>query len=84
MVELSSTIEKLDIIYREKEDDLERRVQNLLNDVERIEKQLQRELTKREQREKETFFKTRYYNRERQEPMGGKLYPVTETESEEE
>ena len=60
-------------MFDAKKKDLENRIQGLLSDVAKIEEQMIQEVSIREQKEKDRFFKTEYFNRQRQESVAGKL-----------
>ena len=70
IAKISQTIDALDRVFKAKKKDLDNRIQGLLNDVATIEEQMRREAEKRQQREKEHFFKTRYFEKEKREPPG--------------
>ena len=59
-----------------KKKDLENRIQGLLSDVAKIEEQMLEEASMREQMEKERFYQTEYFNRQRQEAAAGRLLEV--------
>ena len=69
----SQTIDDLDFVFKEKRRNLENRIQGLLSDVAKIEEQMLQEASKKELKEKDRFFKVEYFNRQRQEPVAGKL-----------
>lgn len=86
---ISQTIDALDRVFGAKRKDLENRIQGLLSDVAKIEEQMLEEASKREQQEKETFYQTEYFNRQRQETVTGRLreqpeIPKKKTEKEKE
>ena len=70
IAQISQTIDVLDRVFKAKKKDLDNRIQGLLNDVATIEEQMRREAEKRQQREKEHFFKTKYFEKEKREPPG--------------
>ncbi len=70
---ISNTIDVIDYVFNAKRGDLENRIQGLLSDVAKIEDQMMKEASKKDQMEKERFFKTEYFNRQRQESVTGKL-----------
>ena len=70
---ISETIESLDHVYESKRKNLENRIRGLLSDVSKIEQQMQQEAERRDQRERERFFNTEYFDRQRQETSVGRL-----------
>ena len=74
--QISATIDAVDYVFVSKKKDLENRIQGLLSDVAKIEEQMLEEASMREQMEKERFYKTEYFNRQRQEAAAGKLHEV--------
>lgn len=71
--QISSAIDEIDRVYVDKRKRLDRRIQSLLSDVEKIENQMQSEAEQRQQREREHFFKKEYFERQRKESMTGEL-----------
>lgn len=61
----------LDRVYRAKQAELEGRIQALLDDVARIEKQMSEETQKQEERERERFFQKDYFDKQTREPISG-------------
>ena len=80
IAQISQTIDALDFVFKAKRKDLENRIQGLLSDVAKIEEQMLKEINNREQKEKERFFKTEYFNRQRQETVVGGLKEKPEPE----
>ena len=70
---ISQTIDTLDRVFKMKKKGLNNRIQGLLKDVATIEEQMRREVEKRQQKEKEQFFNTKYFEKEKREPPAGKL-----------
>jgi len=73
IAQISQTIDTLDRVFKVKKKELNNRIQGLLNDVATIEEQMRKEAEKRQQKEKEHFFKTKYFEKEKREPPAGKL-----------
>jgi len=73
IAQISQNIDAIDRVFDTKKKDLENRIQGLLSDVAKIEEQMLQEVSIREQKEKDRFFKTEYFNRQRQESVTGKL-----------
>jgi TolA-binding protein len=73
MAGISKSIQKIDEIYIVKRKQLDRRIQGLLNDVEKIEDQMRSEAMKREEQEKDRFFKTDYFYKQKQEAPVGEI-----------
>lgn len=80
ITQISRTIGFLDQVFKAKRKELENRIQGLLSDVAMIEEQMRQEAERREQREKDRFFKAEYFERQRQESVTGKLREKPETE----
>jgi len=70
---ISQTIAALDHVYSAKRKDLQGRIQGLLDDVVKIEEQMRKEADKKEQLEKERFFKVEYFYKQQQESPAGHL-----------
>lgn len=66
---IASAEAALNRVYAEKQAELEGRIQALLDDVERIEKQMTEETQKQEEREREQFFQKEYFEKQTQEPI---------------
>jgi TolA-binding protein len=73
MADISKNIQKIDEIYLIKRKQLDRRIQGLLSDVEKIENQMRSEAMKREEQEKDRFFKTDYFYKQKQEAPVGEI-----------
>ena len=73
IADISGTISALDHVYEVKRVDLQNRIQGLLSDVVKIEDQMRKEADKKEQLEKERFFKVEYFYKQQQESPAGKL-----------
>jgi len=73
MAGISKNIQKIDEIYLIKRKQLDRRIQGLLSDVEKIEDQMRSEAMKREEQEKDRFFKTDYFYKQKQEAPVGEI-----------
>jgi tetratricopeptide (TPR) repeat protein len=70
---VSRTIESLDRVFSAKRNNLQNRIQGLLSDVATIEQRMQREAERRDEKEKDKFFKTGYFDRQRKEAAAGEL-----------
>jgi TolA-binding protein len=71
MTEISSMIRQIDEVTRSKKEDLGRRIAALLEDVEQIERQMKAELLKKDEKERDRFFQTDYFDtRRRESPVG--------------
>jgi len=81
---ISQKVDMLDMVFQAKRKDLDMRINGLLSDVAKIEEQMQKEATKREDQERQKFFKTQYFDRQKQETAAGKLVEKPTTEKEQE
>jgi uncharacterized coiled-coil protein SlyX len=67
MSNLSFTVHELDGVIQQKQLVFEQRIQELLNDVAKIEQQMSREDKRRDQIEKEHYFETQYFDKQPKE-----------------
>lgn len=81
---ISQKVDMLDMVFQAKRKDLDMRINGLLSDVAKIEEQMRKEAVKREEQEREKFFKTQYFDRQKQETAAGKLVEKPKTEKEQE
>jgi hypothetical protein len=79
MVEISETIANIDGIFKIKRKKLDRRIQGLLSDVSKIEEQMRLEAMKREQKERDRFFKVDYFYKQKKEAPVGELQETPES-----
>ena len=70
---ISKTIDAIDRVFTSKRNNLQNRIQGLLSDVVSIEAKMQRDAERKEQNEKEKYFKADYFNRQRNEAAAGEL-----------
>jgi len=70
---IAQVIDNIDRIFVAKRKDLDNRIQGLLSDVQKIEKQMQIESLKRKRAEKNKFFKNEYFIKQKREAATGKL-----------
>ena len=59
----------LDQVFKTKRKELENRIQGLLSDVSKIEEKMRMEAERRDDRERERYFKTRYFDKQKQESV---------------
>jgi len=71
IIRIASAETSLSRVYAEKQTELEGRIQALLDDVERIEKQMSEESQKQEDREREQFFQKEYFEKQSRESISG-------------
>jgi len=71
--QISQTIDAIENVFSAKRKGLERRIQGLLSDVETIEEQMRLEAEKKELEEKDRFFRSQYFDKQRGEATAGKL-----------
>ncbi len=80
IAEISQTIQLLDHVFQSKRQNLDDRIESLLNDVAEIEEQMQEESVRKEQEERDQFFQIEYFNREEQESVVGEIHETTDSE----
>ncbi len=64
---ISRTIDMIDDVFAEKKRVLEQKIKGLLEDVERIENKMKYEAEKKQQTDRDRFFKTRYFEKKEKE-----------------
>ncbi|MBN2030133.1 tetratricopeptide repeat protein [bacterium] len=80
IAQISQTIQLLDHVFQSKRKNLDDRIESLLNDVAKIEEQMQEESVRKEQEERDQFFQIEYFNREEQESVVGEIRETTDSE----
>jgi TolA-binding protein len=80
IINISKSLGGIEKTYAVKRNELEKRIQGLLNDVAQIEKQMRHDEDARNQKEKERFFKNDYFERQKTEPSTGQLKEKTDAE----
>ena len=68
-VQISRIIASIDRVFQDKRIKLEERIQGLLSDVARIEAQMKVETNRRLERERESFFHNKYFNKQTKETV---------------
>ena len=71
--EISHAVDALDGVYDKKQINLEKQVEGLLNDVSKLEDQIQKESAKKMQKKREEFFNNKYFNKQLQESIIGEI-----------
>ncbi len=80
IAQISQTIQVLDQTFQSKRMNLDNRIQSLLNDVVKIEEQMQQESVKKEQEERDQFFQIEYFNKQQQESNMGEIHQTPDSE----
>ena len=80
IAQISQTIQILDQTFQSKRNNLDNRIQSLLNDVAKIEEQMQQESVKKEQEERDQFFQIEYFNKQQQESDVGGIHQTPDSE----
>jgi TolA-binding protein len=73
MSQISRTVDTLDRVFTSKRKDLDNRIQGLLSDVSVIEKKMKNEAERRENAQRDRFFKTDYFDKQQAEKGVGTL-----------
>jgi len=60
-------------VYDKKQINLEKQVEGLLNDVSKLEEQIQKESAKKIQKKREEFFNNKYFDKQLQESIIGEI-----------
>ncbi len=71
--DISYTIDALDGVYNNKQISLEDQIKGLLNDISKLENQIQKESVRNQQRKKEDFFNNKYFDKQLQESIIGEI-----------
>jgi hypothetical protein len=77
---ISQSISSLDRVFDAKRKILDNRIRGLLSDVAKIEEQMRVEASRKEQKAREAFFRTEYFERQGQEARAGRLREFPEQE----
>ncbi len=71
--DISHAVDALDGVYDKKQINLEKQVEGLLNDVSKLEEQIQKESAKKIQKKREEFFNNKYFDKQLQESIIGEI-----------
>ena len=71
--DISYTIDALNDVYDDKQISLEDQIKGLLNDISKLENQIQKESVKKQHKKKEEFFNNKYFDKQLQESIIGEI-----------